>query len=449
VVGAVEGVRCEMIVDTGSNITVVRPDVLRRVAKDVVLDVHTVDSCLKTVTGETTAVRSRGRVNLQVGNFQTVHDVWVAEIENECILGLDFLIPNNCVVNVAEACLHIGSEEVRLKRMAASKRPVCRRVVVAENWSVPPKSEAIIPGVLDRDGGPEEGWGELIPSQKHGLPKDMLVARAVVDLGKPVVAVRVLNMSDEERVVRKGTDVASCEVIDSLTNAEKLEGEMQAESTVVDGELKGMVKELYSRSSDGLDGRQKEKLHALLVEFEDVFSTGPADMGRTSLTSHKIDTGSQRPIKQQPRRLPYSKLETAQNAIKEMHEQGVIEPSISPWCAPIVLVKKKDGTQRFCVDYRKLNEITKKDSFPLPRIDTTLDALAGSRWFSTLDMKSGYWQVDVDKSDREKNSILVGMWIVAVYRDAVWSVQRTSHIRKTDGTCIVWSTLECMSSLSR
>ena len=331
------------------------------------------------------------------------------------------------MVNVAEACLHIGSEEVRFKRMAASKRPVCRRVVVAENWSVPPKSEAIIPGVLDRDGDPEEGWGELIPSQKRGLPKDMLVARAVVDLGKPVVAVRVLNMSHEERVVRKGTDVASCEVIDSLTNAEKLEGEMQAELTVVDEELKGMVKELYSRSSDGLDSRQKEKLHALLVEFEDVFSTGPADMGRTSLTSHDIDTGSQRPMKQQPRRLPYSKLETAQNAIKEMHEQGVIEPSISPWCAPIVLVKKKDGTQRFCVDYRKLNEITKKDSFSLPRIDTTLDALAGSRWFSTLDMKSGYWQVDVDKSDREKTAFSsgCGLWQFTVMPFCLCNVPAT------------------------
>jgi hypothetical protein len=379
------------------------------VAKDMVLDVHTVDSCLKTVTGETTVVRSRGRVNLQVGNFQTVHDVWVAEIENECILGLDFLIPNNCVVNVAEACLHIGSKEVRLKQMTASRKPVCRRVVVAENWSVPPRSEAIIPGMLDRDGDSEKEWGELIPSQKRGLPKDMLVARAVVDLRKTVVAVRVLNMSDEERVVCKGTDVASCEVLDSLTNVKKLEEEMQAESTVVDGKLKGMVEELYVSSSEGLNGRQKEKLHALLVEFEDVFSTGPADMGRTSLTSYKIDTGSQRPIKQQPRCLPYSKLETAQNAIKEMHEQGVIEPSISLWCAPIVLVKKKDGTQRFCVEYRKLNEITKKDSFRLPQIDTTLDALAGSRWFSTLDMKSGYWQVDVDKSDREKNSILVGI----------------------------------------
>ena len=357
--GAVEGVCCEMIADTGSNITIVRPDVLKRVAKDVAPDLHTVDSCLRTVTGETTAVRSRGRVNLQVGNFQTMHDVWVAEIENECILGLDFLIPNNCVVNVSEACLHIGVEEVRLKRLAASKRPLCRRVVVAENWSVPPKSEAIIPGVLDGNEIPEEGWGELVPSQKRGLPKDMLVARTVVDLGKPVIAVKVLNMSDDERIVRKGTDVANCEVIESLAVVEELEG-MQAEATVVGGELKGEVKELYRRSSDGLDCRQKEKLHTLLMEFEDVFSNGPGDMGRTSLTSHKIDTGDQRPIKQQPRRLPFSKLETAQNAIKEMHEQGVIEPSISPWCSPIVFVKKKDGTQRFCVDYRKLNGITKK-----------------------------------------------------------------------------------------
>ena len=217
----------------------------------------------------------------------------------------------------------------------------------------------------------------------------MLVARPVVDLGKPVVAVRVLNMSDDERIVGKGTDVANCELIDSLTVFEDGEEKMQAGSKVVLGELKGMVKELYYSGSDGLGGPQKEKLHALLVEFEDVFSTGPDDMGRTSLTSHKIDTGNQRPTKQQLRHLPDSKLETAQNVIKKMHEQGVIELSISPWCGPIVLVKK-DGTQRFCVHYRKLNEVTKKDSFSLPRIETILDALAGSQWFSTLDMKSGY-----------------------------------------------------------
>ena len=139
-----------------------------------------------------------------------------------------------------------------------------------------------------------------------------------------------------------------------------------------------------------------------------MFSDGSGDIGRTSLTSHKIDTGGQKPIKQPPRRLPLAKVDIAQKAIKEMHEQGVVEPSNSPWMSPIVLVKKKDGTQRFCVDYRKLNEVTRKDSYPLSRIDTTLDALAGSKWFSTLDMKCGYWQVNLEESDREKTAFSTG-----------------------------------------
>ena len=406
--GTVEGVDCEMVVDTGSNITIVRPDVLKRVSEDVVLDVQTVDSCLRTVTGETTPVRCRGKLRLQVGNFKIMHDVWIADIENECILGLDFLAPNNCVVDVRESCLRIGAEEIRLKRVAASKKPVCRRVVVAETWSVPPKSEAIIPGVLDGDDIPEEGWGELGPTRNRGLPADMLVARTVVDLGKPVIAIRMLNMSDKERIIQKGTDIAKCEIIDSVTVVEEPEEGASKRPGRGFGELNGLMKELYDRSSAGLQDTQKEKLYALLVEFKDVFSEGPGDVGRTSLTSHNIETGNQRPIKQKPRRLPFVKLEKAQEAIKEMHEQGIIEPSISPWCAPIVLVKKKDGTQRFCVDYRKLNSVTKKDSFPLPRIDATLDALAGSKWFSTLDMKSGYWQVAVEESDKEKTAFSAG-----------------------------------------
>jgi hypothetical protein len=99
-----------------------------------------------------------------------------------------------------------------------------------------------------------------------------------------------------------------------------------------------------------------------------------------------------------------------QNFIKEeierMLESNIIQPSESPWASPVVLVRKKNGKLRFCVDYRRLNNVTKKDAYPLPRIQEMLNALSGSQWFSTLDLASGYWQVMMDPKDREKTAFI-------------------------------------------
>ena len=92
--------------------------------------------------------------------------------------------------------------------------------------------------------------------------------------------------------------------------------------------------------------------------------------------------------------------------LENMLSRDVIQPSNSPCASPIVVVRKKDGSARFCVDYRKLNSITHKDTYPLPRIDDTLDTLAGSKWFSTLDLVSGYWQVEVAETDRAKTAFI-------------------------------------------
>jgi hypothetical protein len=120
---------------------------------------------------------------------------------------------------------------------------------------------------------------------------------------------------------------------------------------------------------------------------------------------HRIDTGEARLIRQPPRRLPLPKRAEANEMLEDMRQRGVIEESDSPWSSPVVLVWKRNGDLRLCVDYRKLNDVTRKDCFPLPRIDDTLDTLAGAKWFSTLDVKSGYWHVDLHPDDKVKTGL--------------------------------------------
>lgn len=96
-----------------------------------------------------------------------------------------------------------------------------------------------------------------------------------------------------------------------------------------------------------------------------------------------------------------------QKLLSDMERHDVIQPSSSPWASPVVLVQKEDGKLRFCINYRKLNAITRKDAYPIPRIDDTLDTLAGSTWFTTLDLVSGHWQVEVSDNDRGKTAFFM------------------------------------------
>jgi hypothetical protein len=113
---------------------------------------------------------------------------------------------------------------------------------------------------------------------------------------------------------------------------------------------------------------EREKLKELVTEYRDVFAVKGETLGKTEIVRHTIDTGENRPVKQPPRRVPMHQVETMETALREMEGAGVIRPSDSPWSSPVVMVRKKDGTCRFCVDYRKLNACTKKDAYPLPRI---------------------------------------------------------------------------------
>ena len=155
---------------------------------------------------------------------------------------------------------------------------------------------------------------------------------------------------------------------------------------------------------DHLDQPQKEELTRPITSFTDIFALDATELGTTTLVEHVVNTGDQAPIRQPVRRMPFALREDVDRMVEEMLDQGVIRPSSSPWASPVVLVRKKDGGMRFCVDYRRLNHVTKLDEFPLPRIDDTLDLLAGAKYFTTLDLASGYWQVAMDPASIEKTA---------------------------------------------
>ncbi|KAG1946508.1 interleukin-1 receptor accessory protein-like 1-A [Pimephales promelas] len=160
--------------------------------------------------------------------------------------------------------------------------------------------------------------------------------------------------------------------------------------------------------NEHLSTPQQEQLQRLLGEFMDIFAAREEDCTRTALVQHHIDTGPAAPIRLRPHRLPLAKRQAAEEMIREMAANGIIEPSDSPWAAPMVMVRKKTGAWRPCVDFRRLNAVTRKDSYPLLRIDDALDYVAGSCWFSSLDLRSGYWQVELAAEARPKTAFTIG-----------------------------------------
>ena len=173
----------------------------------------------------------------------------------------------------------------------------------------------------------------------------------------------------------------------------------------VTGELPHHLRDLVNQTSGDLDGDQRCRLAEVLLEYADIFPV-PGDplTGHTDVVEHDINTGDRSPIRCAPRRMSPQKMKKEEDCVTDMLTGGQIEASDSPWSSPVVLVTKKDGGTRFCIDYRQLNDATIKDAYPLPRIDDTLDMLAGKQWFSTLDLASGYWQVSLSKAARAKTA---------------------------------------------
>jgi hypothetical protein len=161
-------------------------------------------------------------------------------------------------------------------------------------------------------------------------------------------------------------------------------------------------------NDSSLTDDQMATVKQFLAGWTDVFSHSDTDIGFTSIVKHKINLTDSNPFKQRHRKIPPAMYQEVQQHLHELLDAGVIYHSHSPWASNVVLIRKKDKSLRLCVDYRQLNKRTIKDAYALPRISDILDNLGGGKYFTVLDMKSGYHQIELEEADKAKTAFTVG-----------------------------------------
>lgn len=238
-----------------------------------------------------------------------------------------------------------------------------------------------------------------------GLPAGLLASPSLVRVIRGTAYIPVVNVGSVDVVLYPRTVVGTLDTVNVVSLPSGVTEVPTQAATMSSQTVSPTVpQQMEDMDLSALSAEQQDQVKALLGQYSSVFAAHDGDLGCTNLISHDIPLIDDAPVRQRYRRIPPSEYEAVKEHINQLLSTQVIQESSSPYASPIVLVRKKDGSLRMCVDYRQLNSKTRKDAFPLPRIDESLDALSGACWFSTLDLASGYNQVPVTEADRPKTA---------------------------------------------
>ena len=371
-----------------------------------------------TVDGNPIPLSGRLTVSLKInGNPMPVTFYITTDVKIPPILGLDVMRKLDYVaINFQDNSVTFGPERKMLPHLLApapGKQPeVCRvkssyRVEIDTDTSIPPRHQVRMAGILvaaDKEDLSSLEGRNLLVEPGGQLGESLACARSLVTSQDGRVPILICNPFDREVKLKEGMSVGRVEIIpeESAVIANLQEDDEIAMMSA--GKTSQSAAQVVQGLCEGaeISAQEKDTLHKFLEQHQDVFSIN-GEMGRYSGDPFTINTGNARPIRQMPRPVPYHRKAEVDRQLEEMLEKDIIEPSNSEWASPILLVKKSDGTLRFCIDYRKLNAVTKHDAFPLPNIDDCFASLGeDSEYFSTLDFYRGYWQVDMDRESQEK-----------------------------------------------
>ena len=388
--GSVGRVSCCWLVDTGAAVTCVSASLpglssltIRPTARKPVGANGLLLNCIGTITADV----SIGPVRVSNMSILVVKD-----LSAPAILGMDILRQfSGFCVDLHAQVLYLGGHRLQLeaRQRGVPTRPVSVRLL--HDCVIEPHSERVVyVGADDFGACPREVIFDPDPEKagRQGVASVPCFVMSDIANRMPVL----INNSGAESV-----KIYRNSVIGQITAAAVQEGGGKCK-VLREGPVEVDVAQADIEDAD------RKKLQSLLTEYRDVFANSEEELGRTHMETFKIITTDGPPVAVRPRRTPYHLRDEVRRQVASMEARGIIQPSVSPWSAPILMVKKADNSYRFAIDYRALNERTVDEVAYLPTVKECLDSLSGSTVFSTLDLNSAYWQVPVAEEDRQKTA---------------------------------------------
>ena len=403
------------LVDSGADISLISRQLFDQIAAKNKFEFSSKNAVpLQTASGQ--RLKNFGTVVLEmkIAGFSHPFKFQIVEgLKNDCLLGNDFLSEFGVQLDFGQKTMNVDGYVIPLRPQRLTCQTTTSLVRLTQKVTVKAQSYVEISGqvnraqLVDQECIVQPLSNAPILGEEPGLCLVESVGKVNQNHRIPVV---IVNTTGRDYTFPARSVVGLAEVIDDpdaciATVEEFVESEnVKAGPTNQTTESSNPedVPETQKADLSHIPEAQRQKILELLEKNVDLFAKSDSDLGRTHLVTAHIDTGDHPPIKQNPYRLPFSQRRLVEEHVEKMLKDGIIQPSESPWASPIVIVDKKDGSKRFCIDYRALNKVTVKNSHPLPRIDDILASLDGAKYFTCLDLRSGYWQIPVDPESQDK-----------------------------------------------
>jgi hypothetical protein len=357
---------------------------------------------LTAANGTSINIRGLASVLFQLDDQHFQESFMITPDVDEIILGQSFIRNQDVSWHFNSHAMSING--VTHKLHFNNQQVCCRRICAAEDIVIPPLSQLSIP-----THAPIRAWSGctndclLNPTEPiNGL----FVARSLIPSNSVLSSTVVCNTRDTPIHMCLGTRLGMTESVERTDNVVKSDLNVCQITSDRDNAVRDIVDQIISKLPREMTHVQIEQMRTILWKYSNCLSTNEFDLGFTDLVEHTIDTGNSPPIRQTLRRQPLAYQDQIDDHVQRMLQAGVIVPSSSPWCSNVCLVKKKDGKLRFAIDYRHINSISTIPAYPMPRVDSCIDSLGNSAWFSTMDLRSAFWQVKQSEKDAPKTAFI-------------------------------------------